>query len=59
MAQAPQAQERDIAEVLAELDNPAERQAPQAGNQPVLAAAGNNMAQAPCPIDQPQPVSYL
>ena len=57
MAQAPQ--EQDIAEVLAELDNPAERQAPQAGNQHVLAAAGNNKAPAPGPIDQPQPVSYL
>ena len=64
MAQAPQADERDIAEVLAQLDEqpvqPVVMQPPQADNQPAVgpvAVNENNMAQAPVAGDQP--VSYL
>ena len=60
MAQAPQADERDIAEVLAQLDEQPVMPAPQADNQPAVgpvAANENNMAQAPVAGDQP--VSYL
>ncbi len=58
MAQAPKPEEPDIAEVLAELDNPAEIQAPQLVNQPALAFE-NNITHAPSSIHQTQPVSYL
>ena len=58
MAQAPKPEEPDIAEVLAELDNPAEIQAPQFVNQPALAFE-NNITHAPSSIHQTQPVSYL